>query len=365
MMEIKEKEKRIKRFLEEKNLKGLLLSKTSNFAWFTGGKNNCVLIASEGGVSSILITLDKKYIIANNIEIPRMMDEEITNQGFEVKEYNWWEDDKKKEILSNLVGLDYLGSDDGFDGTKFVDIARLRYSLTKEEIKRYRWLCKKANSAMEKVCKRIKNGETENEISARLAKELLKHGITPIVLLIAADERISKYRHPIPTDKKVEKIVMVVTCARKFGLITSLTRIVHFGKLSDELKRKHDAVAKIDATFILNSRPGALIGDILAKAQKVYKDTGFEDEWKLHHQGGPTGYSARDFKATPGNNEILVPNQAVAWNPSITGTKSEDTIIIGNSSDDIPEIISASKDWPMINLEIDGIKISRSDILCL
>lgn len=363
--EINEKEKRVKRFLEEQNLKGLLISKSSNFAWFTAGKNNHVLIATEGGVASILVTRDKKYIIANNIETPRMVDEEIADQGFEVKEYYWWEDDKKQEIISNLVNLDDIGSDDGFAGTRFIDIAHLRYSLTKEEIKRYRWLGKKAATAMEKVCKKIKQGETENEISARLAKGLLKHGITPVVLLMAADERISKYRHPIPTDKEVKNTVMVVTCARKFGLICSLTRIVHFGKLNEELRRKHDAVAKVDATFIVNSKPGELIGDILAKAQKVYKDTGFENEWKLHHQGGPTGYNARDFKATPGNENSLVATQAVAWNPSITGTKSEDTIIVGESVDDVPEIISISKDWPMIEVEIDGIKISRPDILCL
>lgn len=363
--EIKEKEKRVRKFLKEQDLKGLLLTKSSNFAWFTCGKDNHVLIASESGVASILITENKKYIITNNIESKRIIDEEIANQGFELKEYYWWEDDKKKEIISEIVSLDFIGSDDCFVGTKYVDIGNLRYSLTKEEIKRYRWLGKKAGSCMSKVCKKIKIGETENEIAARLSKELLKHGIIPVVLLMAADDRILKYRHPVPTDKKVESTVMVVVCARKFGLITSLTRIVHFGEISEELRRKHNAVCRIDAEFILNSKPGMLTGDILAKAQKVYEKTGFKDEWKLHHQGGPTGYNARDYKATPGNQELLVPNQAIAWNPSITGTKSEDTIIIGKTSDEIPEIITASKDWPMVEVEVEGIKIRRNDILCL
>jgi len=361
--EVKEKERRVRKFLKEQKLDGLLLTKSANFAWLTAGKSNYVFIATEGGVASILITRDKKYIITNNIEAPRMVDEEIGNQNFELKKYDWWDDDKKKEIISGLVDINKICSDDGFGGTKSIDISKLRYSLTKEEIKRYRWLGRKAGVCMENVCRKIKKGDTEYRISSLLSKELWKYGIIPVVILVAADDRILKYRHPISTDKPVEKVVMVVVCARKWGLITSLTRMVHFGKLSDELRRKHDAVVRVDATFMLNSKPGVVVGDIFSKAQKVYNDTGFEKEWTLHHQGGPTGYNARDFKATPGNTEILVPNQAIAWNPSITGTKSEDTIIIGKTSDNVVEVLSLSREWPRIEVEINGTKISRPDIL--
>ena len=64
--EIKEKERRVRKFLKEQQLDGLLLSKSANFAWLTGGKDNHVFIATEGGVASILITKDKKYIITNS-----------------------------------------------------------------------------------------------------------------------------------------------------------------------------------------------------------------------------------------------------------------------------------------------------------
>jgi len=61
---------------------------------------------------------------------------------------------------------------------------------------------------------------------------------------------------------------------------------------------------------------------------RQYETAGFKNEWQLHHQGGPTGYTTRDCIATPNDSAKLVPSQALAWNPSITGTKSEDTIII-------------------------------------
>ncbi|NIM04638.1 MAG: aminopeptidase P family protein, partial [Armatimonadetes bacterium] len=72
---------------------------------------------------------------------------------------------------------------------------------------------------------------------------------------------------------------------------------------------------------------------------------------------------ARDWKAhreddlTP-----IVENQAFGWNPSIAGTKSEDTIIA--SSDD-PLIISAIPRWPMISVETDIGTIERPDILVM
>ena len=69
-----------------------------------------------------------------------------------------------------------------------------------------------------------------------------------------------------------------------------------------------------------------------------------------------TGYAPRDYKAIPDSNEVLYLNQAVAWNPSITDTKSEDTIIVGVNH---PEIITVSPDWPLLKVEIDGNTIKK------
>jgi antitoxin VapB len=52
--------------------------------------------------------------------------------------------------------------------------------------------------------------------------------------------------------------------------------------------------------------------------------------------------------------------QAYAWNPSITGTKSEDTMLVG---DDGNEVITAMPGWPTIELKLDGKTIQRPAIL--
>ena len=168
---------------------------------------------------------------------------------------------------------------------------------------------------------------TEHEIASVMNRHIIERGATPVVTLVAADDRISKYRHPIPTDQKLERYAMLVTGTRRWGLVVSATRIVHFGPRSPELRCKHEAVARVDATLIAGTVPGANVGEIFRRAVDTYRLTGFAEEWKLHHQGGPTGYKGREFRATRDTDGLVVENQAFAWNPSITGTKTEDTII--------------------------------------
>ena len=57
---------------------------------------------------------------------------------------------------------------------------------------------------------------------------------------------------------------------------------------------------------------------------------------------------------------MVLENQAFAWNPSISGTKSEDTIIAHAEGQ---EWLSTSSEWPMIEVEWQGRKLSRPDIL--
>ena len=60
-------------------------------------------------------------------------------------------------------------------------------------------------------------------------------------------------------------------------------------------------------------------------------------------QGGPTGYEPRDFLADFESDSPVEVHQAFAWNPSVTGAKSEDTTLAGN---DGPEILTADACWP-------------------
>src|SRR4030067_365102 len=104
--------------------------------------------------------------------------------------------------------------------------------------------------------------------------------------MAAADDRVFKFRHPIPTEKRIENYLMVSVNARKWGLIVSLTRFVHFGQVADNLKEKYRANVFIHCSFMANTRPGVPASEALKKGIQAYEQAGYGEEWKFHHQGG-------------------------------------------------------------------------------
>ncbi len=360
--EIKEKERRVREFLRLKNLKALLLKRQANFSWMTCGGLNLVGMATEVGATSLLITENSKFVISNNIEAPRMIEEEgLEKQRFVIKAFPWFED-QEASILKQLIGDGPVGSDVPFPNTVMMaeDIARLRYSFTPDEQKRYRWLGKRVSIALEKTMMKTKKGEKESAVVGRLCKELWKDRIDPITLMSAADDRVSQFRHPIPTEKKIEGYLMVSVNARKWGLIVSLTRFIHFGKLPKELREKYEANVFVDCTFMAHSRPGVPAREVLQKGIEAYKEKGYPEEWKLHHQGGSIGYTGRDYRVNLKTPDIIQENQAFTWNPSITGTKSEDTILATLKG---PEMITRPILYPTLSVSVAGISFTRPAIL--
>jgi Xaa-Pro aminopeptidase len=359
--EIREKERRVRDFLRSKNLKALLLKRQANFCWMTCGGLNLVGITTELGVTSILITENSKFLISNNIEAPRMIEEEgLEKQGFIPKTFPWHED-QEVSIVKDLVGEGSLGCDVPFPNAVMVaeEVARLRYSLTSEELDRYRWLGERVSLALEKTMIDTKKGEKESEVVGRLCNELWKDRIDPITLMAAADDRIFKFRHPIPMERRIEKYLMVSVNARKWGLIVSLTRFVYFGKLPEELREKYEANVFIDCTLMAHTHPGIPAREVLQKGIEAYLEKGYPEEWKLHHQGGSIGYTGRDYRVNFKTPDIVQENQAFTWNPSITGTKSEDTILAISKG---PEMLTRPILYPTLSMEVGRTAFIRPSV---
>jgi antitoxin VapB len=202
---------------------------------------------------------------------------------------------------------------------------------------------------------------TEAEAAGIVAAECWKKRIFAPVLLVAADDRIRSWRHPIVKETPVDQYVMMVICGRRGGLISAVTRLVHFGEMSDDLRDRHRSVCEVDAAMILATRPDKPAASVFAAAQRAYTASGYDGEWQLHHQGGAISYQPREYIATPECTETVQVDQAFAWNPSIKGTKSEDTVLV---RPDGFEVLSApSSEWPVIEVEQDGQLVRRADIL--
>ncbi|HXT34751.1 MAG TPA: aminopeptidase P family protein, partial [Chloroflexota bacterium] len=54
--------------------------------------------------------------------------------------------------------------------------------------------------------------------------------------------------------------------------------------------------------------------------------------------------------------------QAFAWNPSIAGAKVEDTVLLGERG---IEVLTATGEWPMVEVEVGGKRFLRPAILAL
>jgi len=360
--EIREKERRVREFMGSTGLKALLLKRQANFSWVTGGGLNLVGITTELGAASLLITEKSKFVVCSNIEAPRMTGEErLEEQGYAVESFPWHED-SETELVQKLAGEGKIGCDANFPGADMVaeDIARLRYALTAEEVERYRWLGGRVSMGLEKTMMETRRGEKESEVVGRLCAELWKDRIDPITLMSAADDRVADFRHPIPTERKVEKYLMVSVNARKWGLIVSLTRFLYFGKLPEDLRQKYLANVYIDCTFMAATRPGVPAREVLIQGIKAYGAKGYPDEWKLHHQGGSIGYTGRDYRTNFRTPDIIQDNQGFTWNPSITGTKSEDTIL---ATRDGPVPITFPILYPSIKIEGAGMGFVRPAII--
>jgi antitoxin VapB len=213
---------------------------------------------------------------------------------------------------------------------------------------------------MDEAMRAIRPGMTEWEVAGLLAKPQLDLGLMPNLILVASDDRILKYRHPIPTNKRVEKVCMLVTCALRHGLVVNSTRIVHFGPLPEELNREHLAVCQIHAELMAATKPGATTAELWKVANDAYAAAGYAEEIKLHHQGGAAGYLGRDWFLMPGIDETVQPNQAYAWNPSITGTKGEETFIATETG---PVLLTEQAGWPMLEVTAKGKTYRFADIL--
>jgi antitoxin VapB len=359
--EVEEKLQRVRAMLALQQLDALLLTRNANLAWFTGGARFFVNTATDAGAASILVTPDRHFLLTNNIEATRLdAEERLADLGFELRVSFWYEDGS---TLVDLTRGMRLGADAPALGAADVSqaMAELRLDLSPVEQDRFRKLARLCAKAMDGAIRRVRPGMTEFEIAGLLAQETLDRGVLPIVNLIATDERIFRFRHPLPTTRVLERYAMLVLCGRQSGLVASITRLVHFGPLPEELQAKQEACARVDAAFIHNTRPGRSLADVLAAGVAAYGGTGYPGEWQLHHQGGPAGYEPREIVATPQAVDQLVrAGQVYAWNPSIAGVKSEDTFLVGGQGNAILTQISG---WPAIEVELEGSVYLRPAIL--
>jgi Xaa-Pro dipeptidase len=358
--ELESKHERLVEWLLDQGLAGVLIRRNENVAWVTGGAVELrVLTPGETGVASLLVTAaGKRYYFTTENEAPRLHDEEFGALDFEPVIFPWYADDTVAAAAKLAGGP--LGSDTPGAGLTPVNLYPLRAALSESEIERYRWLGAETAAATVEALHQVEPGLSEYDLEAITAAGLLRRSILPSVALYAVDERIFKYKHAVPRGKRLKQYAMLNLCSRKWGLAISITRFIHFGPLPSELAARFEAAAQVNAALMNATRVGATSAELFRVAQAAYGAQGFPGGEQFHHQGGPTGYGEREWVATPNGTEVVINNQAFAWNPSIRGGKAEDTVLL---RDGVIENLTPTPELPQLAAKVEGSTYTATGVL--
>jgi antitoxin VapB len=342
-LEQREKRSRISQLLAEKNLDAVVLKKGANVAWIIGGRAH-IPTTLEFSCLDVIVYRDCIVVVTNKIEAPRLQAEELSGDE-ELIVVNWFEGREGQLPKGERIGVD--GAENDRVNIQ-ADIEALRRSLNDYEVNRLREIGKDAAAALGEAMLYINPEMSEVEVAGEIAEELWERNLESVVLLVAGESRIKHFRHPLPTTNSIGSIAMGVICARRKGLIASVTRLVHFGEISSEMNDTYLRLLNVEAAFLDGTKVGATLADAFTAGERAYLTHGFaRDEWTRHHQGGSTGYLPRDFPAHEKTPQLIGLNNAIAWNPSAEGLKVEDTIITTPAG---IEIITHDQNWPSIEI---------------
>lgn len=310
------------------------------FAWVTAGGSSAVLQTAETGVAEVLVTQDEAVILTDEIEIARLREEEIP-AGFSFHASPWAQIELRERYVLGLAGDAIVLSDRPHNGEQPLPNAlRLRRLVLGEaEQMRYRALGREAAEAMSEVLRAARPDWTEYQLAGAGAQALWRRGIHPALVLAAGERRLPLYRHPVPTHEPIGKRVMLVFCARRHGLYANLTRFVSFGAAPEE----QAALMEVEATGLSAVEPGKSLSAVYHAFDAAYKHADRADALDEHHQGGITGYLAREIVATPSTATGLEHGMAFAFNPSFAGIKIEDTFLLGPQG---LENLTYDPQWP-------------------
>jgi antitoxin VapB len=361
LADVKVKEDRVRTFLEQEGLDALVLGRQDNFAWLTCGGDSRVITTSEMGFGYLVITAGHKWLVSHSMDGQRFIDEHVPGQGYELVTLYWHQGSPEDKVLELTQGLK-VGADFALPGARGYgpEIVDLHYPLTDLELERCRWIGQTTNRILSRLARDLEPGVTEREVAARMLYEYARQGMTIDVLIAGFDDRVRRYRHPLPTDNALQRYALLHPAARRWGLHANVTRLVHWGAPPAETRRAMDAVATLGARVAATLAPGVRFADVLAEEKQTYVELGYPEEWNGHFQGGITGYTLGDAARCLDPEARAVERQAYDYFLTVTGAKFEELMLL---TEDGLEFASLGPGWPARTVQTPGGEVIVPDVL--
>lgn len=340
---------RLDALLDARGLDAVWFARSDSFAWLTGG-DNVVDRAGDVGVAAVGYDGELR-VVTDDIEGSRLAAEELPDD-VPVETYPWHASSLAEAVAARTPTP--AAADFDVPGLDEVDASTLRQPLTDGDVATYRELGTEVAAAVEAVCREAAPGDTEQSVAAALRGRLAARGIDSPVALVGGAERARRYRHYTPTGTELGGYALVSVTARRDGLYASCTRTVAFDPPA-WLNERHAAATRVEATALAATRAvgreEGTAGDVFAAIQDAYAAVGHDGEWREHHQGGAAGFSGREWIAAPRGDERVYLPMAYAWNPTVQGAKSEDTMLV---TEEGIETLTRTGEWPERETESVG-----------
>jgi Xaa-Pro aminopeptidase len=309
------------------------------------------LLTAETGVAEVLVTVRDAWVLTDEIEAQRLEDEELS-ADFKLHVNPWADAAARESFVREVTNEGNVISDRPIPHVEKRLPASLQIHkqvMMSSELERYREVGRKASEAMTEVLSKAKPTWTEYQLAGAGAEVLWARGLHPALTLVAGERRLPLYRHATATGEVIGRVAMMVFCARGYGLYANLTRFVSFGALGDEHAELHRHVREIEAQALNLCKPKTSLDAVYHALNQAYEQHGYPNAIQEHHQGGTTGYLAREIVANPTTTDTLVEGVPVAWNPSLSGAKIEDTFVI--LQDGTLENLTFDPNWPSVEVE--------------
>jgi antitoxin VapB len=335
----------IRELMKTKGLDAFVLRRNPNLAWAIAGRAH-VPTTIDAACFDLIIMQESATAVTNVVEAPRLIAEELPSE-VNVKTVKWSEGRDPQLPTGSKVGSDQPGGDRIDLG---IEVEMMRASLIASDVERFKDICVDAAIALGSAMKQVESTDREIDVAGLIAHSLWQADLEVAFLGVAGQERVHQFRHPLPTESVIGNRVSASICAKRKGLIASVTRIVTFGEVTDSMINDYTSIFKVEAALLDATVVGKTFADPINAAIAAYAANGFDaDEWSKHHQGGPTGFLPRDWPANQSSTRLIAENQPIAWNPTGKGWKAEDTIVATSSG---VKLLTFDPEWPAF--EVNG-----------
>lgn len=357
--DVERKQALINEWLRSRQYEGLVLQTPANFSWFTSGAP-CPAFSAGEPTAALFITPESRVVVSNNVDSRALFEIQLAGLGFLMKERPWHE--PRSVLLDDLCRGRRVACDAALQGAKdeSTRIASLRFPLERVECQRLRFLGRALAHAVEATGRNLKPGLTEAEIAGEMSHRLVKRGIIPQRLQVAADGRLRHYRHWTFSDTPLRHWVVLSAIGSYQGLHASATRVVCFGQPSDELAQSFQQAVLLIATGMHFSQAGSILASVWEKVRRIYEKTGAPLEWQLCDQGTVMGYQVCETPLVPRSDYTLSPRTAVWWRPSAGPVQVGETILVGEQG---YEWLTSADQWPLLQISVRGHLIPLPDML--